>query len=83
MRVVVHLKTQCYEKLVGNARPGSKAEACLNSAVYRQMPTRADSEYVLCCDERAISVLASLAALVCPEALLAMMRAYREARTAE
>ena len=28
MVVVVHLKPACYEKLVGNARPGSKAEAC-------------------------------------------------------
>ena len=83
MVVMVHLKPELYEKLAGNARPGSKAEACLNSAVYRQISTPADTEYVMCCDERTISVLAALAAVVCPDALPAMMKAYREARTAE
>jgi hypothetical protein len=81
MVVIVHLKPEWYETLLGNARPGSKVEACLNTAVHRQISTPADTEYVMCCDERAISVLAALAAVVCPDALPAMMKAYREART--
>lgn len=83
MEVIVHLKPELYEKLAGNARPGSKAEACLNSAVYRQISTPADTEYVMCCDERTISVLAALAAVVCPDALPAMIKAYRNARMAK
>ena len=79
MVAIVHLRPESYEKLVANARPGSKAEACLNSAVHRQISTPADTEYVMCCDERTISVLAALAAVVCPDALPAMMKAYREA----
>jgi hypothetical protein len=81
MIVVVHLKPEWYEKLIAHARAGSKAEACLNSAVY-QISHRGESEYVLRCDEHTISILAALADIACPETIPAMLKSYREARAA-
>ena len=83
MMAVVHLKPQWYEKLVEHARPGSKIEACLNGAAYRKLSDRDEFEYILRCDEHTISLLAALADVACPEAITAMLKAYREARTAE
>ncbi len=82
MDVVVRLKPEWYDKLLANARPQSKAEACLQSATYRQIPGGTGSEYVLRCDEQTIALVAALADIACPEAIAAMLTAYREARRA-
>jgi hypothetical protein len=80
--VVVRLKPEWYDKLLASARPQSKAEACLQSATYRQKPGGTGSEYVLRCDEQTIALVAALADIVCPEAIPAMSRAYRIAQGA-
>lgn len=83
MDVVVRLKPEWYNKLLAIARPQSKAEACLQSATYRQIPDGgAEAEYVLRCDEQTIALVAALADIVCPEAIPAMSRAYRIAQGA-
>ena len=81
MDVVVHLKPDWYDKLRKSARPGSKATACLENAIYRQISAD-EGEYILCCDEYTISLIAALADIVCPEAIPAMSMAYRAARRA-
>lgn len=81
MVVVVHLKPEWYDKLIENARPNSKVEACLNSA-YAPPPDDPEGEYVLRCDEHTISLIAALADIACPEAIPAMSKAYREAKRA-
>jgi hypothetical protein len=82
MDVVVRLKPEWYDKLLASARPESKAEACLQSAAHRQIPGGKQSEYVLRCDEQTIALVAALADVVCPEAIPAMLTAYREAKRA-
>lgn len=82
MNVVVRLKPEWHDKLLAGARPKSKAEACLQSATSRQIPGRTELEYVLRCDEQTIALVAALADVVCPEAIPAMLTAYREAKRA-
>jgi hypothetical protein len=82
MEVVVTLKPEWYDKLAASARPQSKAEACLQSATNRQIPGGTESEFVLRCDENTIALIAALADVVCPEAIPAMIAAYRDAKRA-
>lgn len=80
MDVVVTLKPEWYDKLVASARPQSKAEACLQSAINRQTAGGTESEYVLRCDEQSIALVAALADVACPEAIPAMLTAYTRAK---
>jgi len=82
MDVVVRFKPEWYAKLLAGARPQSKAEACLRSAVRRTIRGSPESEYLLRCDEQTIALIAALADIVCPEAIPAMLAAYREAKRA-
>ncbi|HTM09264.1 MAG TPA: hypothetical protein VL754_12830 [Verrucomicrobiae bacterium] len=81
MVVVVHLKPEWYDKLLEDARPQSKVEACLKSA-YAPPPNDPEGEYVLRCDDYTISLLAALADIACPAAIPALSKAYREAKRA-
>jgi hypothetical protein len=82
MDVVVRLKPEWYDKLLAGARPQSKAEACLQSATNRQISGGTESEFVLRCDENTIALIAALADVACPEAIPAMLAAYRKAKRA-
>ena len=82
MDVVVRFKPEWYDKLLASARPQSKAESCLQNATRRQIPGRTELEYVLRCDEQTIALIAALADVACPEAIPAMLAAYREAKRA-
>lgn len=82
MDVVVRLKPEWYDKLLASARPQSKAEGCLQSARRRHSPGGTPSEYVLRCNEQTIALIAALADIACPEAIPAMLTAYREAKRA-
>ena len=82
MNVVVRLKPEWYIKLFASARPRSKADVCLRSAVRQEIRGSPESEYVLRCDEHTIALVAALADVVCPEAIPAMLTAYRAAKRA-
>jgi hypothetical protein len=81
MELRVHIKPEWYDKLVDSARRGSKAEICLKSATYRQLANESEGEYELRCDDQTISVIAALADVACPEAIPALLQAYRKAMT--
>ena len=73
VRVLLRLKPEWHERLAARARRGSEAEWRLKISALR----RPSGEYILECDDAALTALAALAdASNCPDAIQAMRDAY-------